>query len=389
MISIAEQSVGINVFKDIKIKLTENNLEEMFKLSTKLIQMKKLFIAFLMFSVFACSKDDDNTVSDGAELLGFTVEATSGFTPVKTYIDTANEQVLVFTSSDLNELTFPLTLATEIEVSPGAKIVPESGASVTFTDPEDFINYTITSEDGINTFEFVFTIRDRQIPNSGFENWFQEIGMNSQSFQQPGKYKETTVWATANMGTSIYSIYGTSPFTGANNTVVKIETVETVALPLVAGALYVGKFDLDGAIANPTNPVAAAKLGIPFFERPKAVKFNYSYKAGEQMIQAVLKDPGNLFGGFDIYNLEGKDKFGIEIALEKREGENISVIAKTNFQSDQDVEELTEITFPLDYLSNEAPTHFYISFSPSFDGGSFKGAVGSTLIIDDVEIIYD
>jgi len=27
--------------------------------------------------------------------------------------------------------------------------------------------------------------------------------------------------------------------------------------------------------------------------------------------------------------------------------------------------------------------------APSFDGGTFKGAIGSTLIIDDVEIIYD
>ena len=33
--------------------------------------------------------------------------------------------------------------------------------------------------------------------------------MNGQPFQQPGEYVESTVWATANMGTSIYSIYGT------------------------------------------------------------------------------------------------------------------------------------------------------------------------------------
>ena len=350
--------------------------------------MKKLFVAFLMFSVFACS-DDDNTVSVGSELLGFTVEAASGFTPVKTYIDSENGEVQLFTSADLNKLTFPLTLVTKIEVSDGATVEPASGSSVTFKDPEDFVNYTITSEDGLNSSEYLLTIRDRQIPNAGFENWFQETGMNGQPFPQPGKYIESTVWATANMGTSIYSIYGTSPVAEGSNTVVKIETVGTVAIPLVAGALYIGDFDLNGAIADPTNPVAAAKLGIPFFERPKAVKFKYSYKAGQQMIQAIPKDPGNLFGGFNINNVDGKDKFGIELALEKREGENISVVAKTNFQSDQDFEELTEITLPVNYLSNETPTHFYISFSPSFDGGTFKGAIGSTLIIDDVVLIYD
>ena len=350
--------------------------------------MKKLFIVMFMFSVFACS-DDDNTVSTGSEILGFTVESASGFTLVKTIIDSENGVVQLFTSADLNELTFPLTLKTEIEVSDGAKVEPASGTQVTFSNPEDFINYTITSEDGLNFSEYVLTIRDSQIPNAGFENWFQETGMNGQPFQQPGKYKESTVWATANMGTSIYSTYGTVPVTEGNNTAVKILTIGTVGIPLLAGALYIGEFDMESAIADPTNPVAAAKLGIPFFERPKAVKFKYAYKAGAQMIQAVPKEPGNLFGGFNIFNVEGKDKFGIEIVLEKRAEENISVISKTNFQSDQNIEELTEITLPVNYLSNETPTHFYISFSPSFDGGTFKGAIGSTLIIDDIELIYD
>lgn len=352
--------------------------------------MRKLFFAILMFSVIACSDDDDNnTVSEGAELLKFTVKEASGFTAVYTDIDSAKGEVQVFTSGDLSKVTFPLTLTTEIEVSEGATVVPASGAKVTFNDPEDFVRVTITSEDKANISEYLFTIRDRQIPNAGFENWFQETGMNSKPFQQPGKYKESTVWATANMGTSIYSIYGTTPVSEGNNKTIKIETVATVGIPIIAGALYIGEFDLNAAMTDPTNPVAAAKLGIPFFERPKAVKFKYSYKAGEQMIQAVPKVPGNLFGGFDVSNIEGKDKFGVEIALERIEGENREFVAKTNFQSDQDIQELTEITLPINYTSNKVPTHFYISFSPSFDGGTFKGAIGSTLILDDVEIIYD
>lgn len=350
--------------------------------------MKKLLIVLLMFSFFAC-KDDNNTVSEGAEILSFKLEVANGFTPVQTFIDSENGEIHVFTSGDLNEITFPLTLTTEVEVSNGATVDPASGTSVTFNDPEDFVGYTVTSEDGLTKTEYTITIRDRQIPNAGFDNWFLQTGMNSVPFQEPGKYVESTVWATANMGTSIYSIYGTSPVTEGTNTMVKIETVETVALPLVAGALYIGKFDLDGAIADPTNPVAAAKLGMPFFEKPTGVKFKYSFKAGEQMVQAVLRDPGNLFGGFDVYELEGKDKFGIEIVLEKRVGEEVTLVAKTNFQSEENKEELTEIILPMNYVSSESPTHFYISFSPSFDGGTFKGAIGSTLIIDDIELMYD
>lgn len=340
--------------------------------------------------MFACNDDNaDTPKSVEAELLDFQVGATSDITPVKTYIDHDKNEIHVFNNEDFKSSDFPISLAPELEISSGATVVPASGTSVSFADPEDFIKYVITSENGAITSEYIFTVRDNQMPNSEFENWFQEIGMNGKPFQQPGKYAESTVWATPNMGTSIYSIYGTSPIIDGNNTLMKIETVETVALPLVAGTLYVGEFDLDGAIEDPTNPVAAAKLGVPFFSKPSAVQFKYSYTAGGQMIQAVLKDPGNLFGGFDIYNLEGKDKFGIEVKLEKRVGDAVTVIAQENFESDVIVENLIDLKLDLEYFSTEEPTHFYISFSPSLEGGAFKGAIGSTLIIDDLELIYD
>lgn len=349
--------------------------------------MRNLLIASIMISLFSCS-EDENILSNKAELNGFTVEPASGFTPFKTSIDSINGEVQIFTSGDLSKLTFPLTLKTDIDVSEGATVVPASGTPVTFKDAEDFVSYTITSSDGTKLVKYIFTIRDRQITNGGFKSWFQETGMNSKPFQQVGKYKESTIWATANMGTSIYSVYTTTPVTEGSNTLVKIETVETVGIPIIAGALYLGKFDINSAMSDPTNPVAAAKLGIPFYERPKSVKLKYKFKAGAQMIQATPKQPGNLFGGFTVSNVAGKDKFGIEIALEKRNGKNVTVIAKTKFQSDQNVDNLTELTLPVNYLSNDTPTHFYISFSPSFDGGTFKGAIGSTLTIDDIELVY-
>jgi hypothetical protein len=349
--------------------------------------MKNLIFLFLLVVVLACQKED--SISELNELLDFNVEAIDGFIPVHTHIDSASAQVHVFCSTLLNMADFPIVLTPELTVSTGATVNPSSGTAVTFDDPEDFVKYTITSQDGQNSKEYIFTIRDMQIPNADFENWFNEIGMNSQPFPQPGKYGESTVWATTNMGTSIYSIYGTSPMQDGDNTLIKIETVATVALPIVAGALYLGEFDLDGAIADPTNPVAAAKLGIPFYGRPSALHFKYSFQAGDQMIQAVLKDPGNLFGGFDIFELDGSDKFGIEVVLEKRVGDEITTVAKANFESDQNTIDLTEYTLPLQYLSEEEPTHFYVSFSPSFDGGTFKGAIGSTLIIDDLQLMYE
>ncbi len=322
-------------------------------------------------------------------LLGFEVEATGEFDPYLTYIDTSSNQVQVFSSANLDLISFPLSLTPLITVSPGASVSPSSGSVVVFDDPEDFVKYTITAQDGLGSEEYIFTIRDNQIPDADFENWFVETGMNAQPFLQPGKYKEAAVWATTNMATSIYSIYGTTPLEDGNNKMAKIETVETVAIPLVAGAMYLGKFDLDAAIAEPGNPGAAAILGMPFFAKPKAIQLQYSFDSGDQLIQAVLKDPGNLFGGFDVFNLEGTDKFGIKAVLEKRTGDMVTIIAQAEFESDQETDTMTEMRLELQYLSNEDPTHFHISFSPSVDGGMFKGAIGSHLIIDELKMIYE
>ena len=237
--------------------------------------MKKILLALFLISLLSC--EDDDPISDAYELLRFEVEATGEFDPYLTYIDTASNQILVFSSVNLDLNSFPLSLNPVLTVSPGAIVIPSSGSVGVFDDPEDYVKYTITAQDGLGSEEYIFTIRDNQIPNAGFENWFEETGMNSQPFLQPGKYLESSVWATTNMGTSIYSIYGTTPIQDGNNKMAKIETVETVAIPIVTGAMYLGKFDLDAAIADPGNLTAAAKLCIPFFAKPTAVQFKYYF----------------------------------------------------------------------------------------------------------------
>ena len=67
----------------------------------------------------------------------------------------------------------------------------------------------------------------------------------------------------------------------------------------------------------------------------------------------------------------------------------VTIIAQAEYISDQETETMTELKMELNYLSNDDPTHFHISFSPSVDGGMFKGAIGSSLVIDELEMIYE
>ncbi len=67
----------------------------------------------------------------------------------------------------------------------------------------------------------------------------------------------------------------------------------------------------------------------------------------------------------------------------------VTIIAQAVYESDQEINTMTEMKLELEYLSDDDPTHFHISFSPSVDGGMFKGAPGSSLIIDDLKMIYE
>ena len=50
---------------------------------------------------------------------------------------------------------------------------------------------------------------------------------------------------------------------------------------------------------------------------------------------------------------------------------------------------LTEMALPITYVSSEKPTHITIVFTSSKDGDLFTGAVGSILIVDDLELLYE
>jgi hypothetical protein len=70
------------------------------------------------------------------------------------------------------------------------------------------------------------------------------------------------------------------------------------------------------------------------------------------------------------------------------EGENKTEIGRGVLESgNSDV--LSETSIPINYTSDQNPTHITVMFTSSKDGSLFTGAVGSTLIVDNLELIYE
>jgi len=351
--------------------------------------MKKLALLLIPILLIAgCKKDDDP--SDEAQILGFSIISTSisDFALEDVVIDESFNKVLMLSQNNLASENPPISITPEIEVSPGATILPNSGDEVSFNNKDGAITYIVTAENGDQT-NWTFTIRDMQLPNSGFEDWYDTIGMNQQHHLEPGLSANSTIWATANMGTSLYGKYGTTPLMDGDNTLVKIFTDETPTVPITSATIFTGRFDIQGAINNPTDPDQATDFGIPFTFRPTALKLKYKFTPGEHYVEGTLIDPDNIFGGFTIDTLEGGDKCFLWSNLEIIDGDDIELIGRAELIQGNTVEELTEIVLNYEYYSVAKPTHITIVFASSKDGSEYRGAVGSTLIIDDVELIYE
>jgi len=355
--------------------------------------MKKIIIPILaIFMLISCSDDEKSSNADiiSMEITGFSDQA---LVHTATEIIAEEAKVYIYLDNDLTQHTFPIHIASEIILSSGAKAASIVDGELSFSNIDEVKKITITAEDG-NVKDWYIFIIHKQIQNHRFENWYTGVGMNGKSYTEIGNSAIESLWATANMGTSMYTVYCTQPKYETANTLAEIKTgqtgltAENSTIPITAGTLFTGRFNIAGAIANPTDPKKATDFGIPFRHKPTAIKVKYKYQAGEKYIQATLNSPTNIFGGFTVTEIEGEDQCSIYAILEKRSGDSSIELARAQLDSGTTPDILTEFTIPFNYTSTENPTHITIVFTSSIDGDLWRGAVGSTLIVDDLQLVY-
>lgn len=351
-----------------------------------LFRKSKVILFSFSLVLLTCNKEE---LSSLAEVLDFSADSINltGITLEKVDIDNKNQIISLLFNTFLSEGSFPVSFTSTLVLSESATSVPPSGEKVVFNSKDEGFKYTVTAEDGSKR-DFYVVLRDTQLPNAGFEDWYSTKGMDGISYYEPGKSKYTTIWATANYGTSLYGVYCTQPLTDDENTLARIVTGVAGSIPITAGTIFTGRFDINGAINNPTDPKKATIMGIPFCLRPTGIKFKYSYQPGDHYIRATLRNPSNIFGGFTIENIPGGDTLTFYATLEIHDGSNVTEIGRAEFYSGDVQSTLVPVSADFIYTSALKPTHISIVFSSSKRGEQYTGAVGSLLVIDDVELLY-
>lgn len=169
--------------------------------------------------------------------------------------------------------------------------------------------------------------------------------------------------------------------------------------PITSGSLFTGTFEFD-IMSALSNPLSLIKFGIPYSKKPLYFKGVYTYKAGTNYIDG--SDKNNVKDELDI-----KDECSIQAVLyeveKDGEGKNIPLtgvdintserrVAVALLQDGSEKAEWTSFAVPFEYLegkSYEEGKEYMMAIvcSSSKDGDKFKGAVNSTLIVDELEVI--
>jgi hypothetical protein len=356
--------------------------------------MKKILLYIVIILFTQCVEEDFFGLSSYGEIKSLEVSNQASQAVINSQEKTVKVEIpagVDLTSIKIRILSISSFATSDINV----------GDEVDLTDP---VLIEITAEDGMVsnwTLSAYVAASNPQLPDSDFNRWYQ----TADGYYEPGESASTTIWGTGNPGTKLLGLYPTTPLEReADNLAVRMETLyngslpATFGAPISAGSIFTGKFDVNNI--DLSDPSAAIDFGIPFAGRPASFKIKYSYVPG-----AENKDKnGNV--------LSYGDACDIFILLEVRNESESRRLATAWFRSEASVESLTDLqvefsygelpadapdyTKPPDglYVGSDSaafilPTHLTFVASSSYDGNSFGGAVGSLLIIDDLELIYD
>lgn len=304
------------------------------------------------------------------------------------------------------------SLSPEFTLSPGASIIPASGSTHDFS--QGPVSYTVTSQDGkwqrhyrVKVVPTVITVADTL--RFDFERYELEPEKNRYylwRYELPFESSINT-WATANdgfrisMGSAAAMDYPTTPlengFDGAGVCLTTRSTGPFGVMAnkrLAAGNMYLGTFDIKIAMSDHLH---ATHFGIPFPDKPDSFTGYYTYEPGP----SVQDFYGNIIAGrtdsASIYAVfyRNHDAAGNEVCLygdDVLSSEHIVAVAdlgyvapttqwtpwnvKFEYRKPVDEEELARWGYSLT-----------IVFSSSADGGSFTGAIGSRLCVDQVRLI--
>lgn len=363
------------------------------------MKLNKLFLGFAFLGMAMASCIQDEALNAEADILTCTVPGSNLITsPI-----VLNDEIIITVTKE----TDLSRIAPEFTLTPGATVEPPSGTVRDFSNSTQSVTYEVTSEDKKWNKEYkVIVINSDLTTIYNFEDITKSDPYYVFAEKQNGVVNMQ--WASGNPGFSFTgqggkpNMYPTLQSTdGKTGKCLQLVTRTTgsfgsdLGMPIAAGNLFMGKFDVLSAL---TNALKATQFGVPFYYVPSTLVGYYKFKAGE----VYQKVDGSVVEGkrdiCDIYAI-----FYEAVGGKMLDGTNAftspNLISIARIKNAKETgEKWTRFELPFVLRDGKTVDHDKLAagkynialvFSSSIDGGEFSGAVGSTLFIDEVQLIYD
>ena len=243
----------------------------------------------------------------------------------------------------------------------------------------------------------------QQMPNSSFDDWHTDA--SNAKLYCPWVSGGTSFWDTGNRGATTVGNSNSYPTDDTSTGSGKAAYLESkyIVIKFAAGNIFTGTYlKTDG-----TNGVLG--FGRPFTAFPTKLTFDYKYiskeidKVGDKSMEYLKGRPDSCNIYIALWHIEDGEyeqfqgeKYPIIIKTKPGQEQNLfspddpRVIAYGYFTSGNTVTTWTPETIEVKYKNTEvAPTHILVVASSSKYGDFFTGGAGSTLVLDNLNLIYE
>jgi len=292
----------------------------------------------------------------------------------------------------------PLTVNYTMELSRKATADKSLSGSLVFANLAVQNTITVTAEDGTQK-QWKVKIADYtpQLTNWEMEDW-------SGNDPQPKGTSAKPYWATANT-TGLITMTGTKKATGYSGSGAQLSSLRApVVNRLASASLFLGYFNSSNVLGGLSDPVSLTFQGIPFSASKKIIGIdiavNYtsagsnSDDTGAVTIELIKHNSSSAY----IYHGKRPDgnahpnNTAIPVARGRKvfgniaatiNGETVNVVTKNTWQTVRILFDYSTMSDVFDY------THLLVICASSSQGDAFIGQVGSTLLLDNIKLIYE
>ena len=236
------------------------------------------------------------------------------------------------------------------------------------------------------------TVRSIALENGSLENWSEGATVTGRPYLIPNA-EGSDFWGTGNPGAAAFLDNLTTPTTeSVSGTAAQLQTT-WAAIKLGAGNLFTGDFTLQGIDG-------LLHFGRPFTSFPTALRLYYKYTStpisdvysqAPSYMQSFIGNPDTCH--IFIALSDKSEPYVINTDPKNRQlfdKNDANIIAYGEFLSHESTSSYQQIEIPLTYrATNRTPKYIIIVCAASKWGDYYVGGRGSTLWLDEMELVYE